>query len=149
MAPKGKKLSYYEAVGRRRSAVARVRLYMGAKTKKLKINSAAKKGDIFVNDMPIEDYFPSDVYKKQYMLPLTVTDSEKRFMISIITNGGGKHGQMEAIKLGLARALELADEENRQKLKSLGLLTRDARIRERRKPGKGGKARRKKSSPKR
>lgn len=148
MAPKEKKQSYYEAVGRRRSAVARVRLYIDA-GKKTAVNNKAKKGEIFVNDKPIDEYFPISTFKEQYVLPLELTDNVDRFTISVLTKGGGVHGQMEAIKLGIARALELVDEDNRNLLKPYGLLSRDARVRERRKPGKGGKARRKKSSPKR
>jgi small subunit ribosomal protein S9 len=147
MPKKEKNLTYYEGIGRRRSAVARVRLYISKKP--TKVNTESQKGQIFINDMPIEQYFPSEILRKQYMLPLTITESESRFAISITASGGGKQGQLEAVSLGLARALELADAENRKKLKPEGLLSRDSRTRERRKPGTGGRARRKKQSPKR
>lgn len=147
MAKKEKDVTYYEAIGRRRTATARVRLYITKKP--TKINAAAQKGEMYVNDMPIEDYFPSATYKQLYMKPFVTTETEGRFMVSIVTKGGGKHGQVEAVALGISRALELVDEDNRKKLKPVGLLSRDSRSRERRKPGTGGRARRQKQSPKR
>lgn len=148
MAPKTKALTYYEAIGRRRSAVARVRLYI-QKAKTLSVNSEVKKGEIMVNDLPIDTYFPLDIDKKIYLKPLEIADAVGRFAISIVVRGGGKHGQLEATAMGLARALELVDGALRAKLKPEGLLTRDSRTRERRKPGTGGRARRQKQSPKR
>lgn len=147
MPKKTKNLKYYEAVGRRKSAVARVRLYIAARKSK---NAAdIKKGEIFINDKPSAEYFPMEGYEKQFSLPLDLTNNLSRFAVSVIARGGGKKGQMEAIRLGLARALEQVNEDHRPLLKSEGLLTRDARVRERRKPGTGGRARRKKQSPKR
>lgn len=147
MAKKDTNLTYYEAIGRRRTAVARVRLYLTKKP--AKINAAAQKGEIFVNDMPIDQYFPTEAYKQLYMQPFNVTETAGRFLVSITARGGGKHGQVEAVALGISRALELVNEGNRAKLKPEGLLTRDSRGRERRKPGTGGRARRQKQSPKR
>ena len=83
------------------------------------------------------------------MMPLKLTQNEGRFAISILTEGGGKNGQLEAIVHGLARALLLSDQGYKVVLKKAGLLTRDPRKRERRKVGTGGKARRAKQSPKR
>jgi small subunit ribosomal protein S9 len=148
MATKDKALTYYEAIGRRRSAVARVRLYI-QKAKTLTVNSEVKKGEIMVNDLPIDTYFPLDTDKIVYLKPLELADAVGRFAISIVVRGGGKHGQLEATAMGLARALELVDGSLRAKLKPEGLLTRDSRTRERRKPGTGGRARRQKQSPKR
>lgn len=150
MAKVQKNLTYYESIGRRKAAIARVRLYLSsAKAKLPKSMAEAKKGQIYVNDMLIEDYFPGEVYKKEYLLPLTLTDNIGRFIISTLVRGGGIHGQLDALKLGVSRALEMVEEENRKKLKPAGLLKRDARVRERRKVGTGGKARRQKQSPKR
>lgn len=147
---KVKTLKFYEAIGRRKSAIARVRLYLGTKgNKPTKMNAAVEKGGIMVNELPIEKYFQMDLYKTLYQLPLEVTDTVGRFAISILTQGGGKKSQIDAVQLGLARALELVDGDNRSKLKPEGLLSRDARVRERRKPGTGGRARRQKQSPKR
>lgn len=147
---KTKTLKYYEATGRRKSAIARVRLYLGTKgNKPTKVNSAVEKGTIMVNDLPIDSYFQMDMYKTLYNLPLVLTDAVGRFAISILTQGGGKKSQLSAVQLGLSRALELVDGDNRAKLKPEGLLSRDARVRERRKPGTGGRARRQKQSPKR
>lgn len=150
MAKEKKNITYYESVGRRKSAIARVRLYISSAKAKLPKNMAeAKKGQIFVNNMLIEDYFAGDVFKKEYLMPLTLTDSVDRFIVSALVKGGGIQGQLEALTLGMARALELVTADNRSKLKPAGLLTRDARVRERRKVGTGGKARRQKQSPKR
>jgi len=150
MPKKTKNLQYYEGIGRRKSAVARVRLYILGKdrvinTEGLKI----KAGEIFVNKKPIGDYFPSLIEKNLYLMPLRITDNIDRFAISIKVNGGGKNGQLEAITHGIARALLLIDEANKKILKPTGLLTRDQRKKQRRKVGTGGKARRKKQSPKR
>ena len=83
------------------------------------------------------------------MLPLKATSSVDRFAISIKVSGGGKKGQLGAIVHGISRALVLVDEANKKILRSLGLITRDPRVKERRKVGTGGKARREKQSPKR
>ncbi len=150
MAKKSTNLKFYEAVGRRKSAIARVRLYISITDKDLKnMTNKPKKGDIIVNDRPAEEYFPGDVMKLTYMQPLTTVDAANRFVVSVITRGGGKHAQMEATLLGISRALEIAEAENRSLLKPKGFLSRDARVRERRKPGTGGRARRVKQSPKR
>lgn len=147
-APKG--LKYYEAIGRRKTAIARVRIYLSIPNNGPKgTNEKVKKGEIYVNGMPIVDYLPADIVTSEYALPLQVTDNMDRFAISILARGGGKHGQLDAIRLGLARAIEKIDEDYRKDLKPDGLLTRDPRSRERRKVGTGGRARRQKQSPKR
>ncbi len=148
---KDKQLQYYEAVGRRREAVARVRLYLTGKDGTVTIaGHKHKKGAIVVNDKPVEQVFAAASEKARLQKPLTLTDSQERFVVSIRTIGGGHAGQLDAAILGIARAVEKSDKESyRPLLKKEGLLTRDARIRERRKPGTGGKARRAKQSPKR
>jgi len=148
---KSKDIKYYEAVGRRKEAVARVRLYLTSKEKVANVfDQKIKKGEIIVNKKPIATYFSSQAEKNIYLLPLKLTNSEDRFAVSIIVRGGGHVGGLEAIVHGLARALEKVDRENyRPILKKAGLLKRDARERERRKVGTGGKARRVKQSPKR
>lgn len=148
MAPKTQAQTYYEAVGRRKSAVARVRLYM-QKAKSMTLNADVKKGEVMINGVSATEYFPRETEKKAYLLPLEIADAVSRFAVSIKVNGGGKQGQLEAVAMGLARALELVDGSLRSKLKPEGLLSRDSRIRERRKPGTGGRARRQKQSPKR
>lgn len=151
MPKKTKDLKYYQAIGRRKRAVAQVRLYIGGKAKPSTVSgNKIKPGEILVNQKPIAKIFPSEVEKSRYMVPLKQTKNEDRFAISIILKGGGRSGQLDAISLGLARALEKVDREaNRPVLKRRKLLTRDARVKERRKVGTGGKARRKKQSPKR
>jgi len=125
------------AVGRRRTASARVRLFKG-------------KGETLVNNQPIEKYFPGETAKVQYQKPFQVTDTLGKFYATIKVVGSGKKGQLDAVVHGLTRAL---DNENKElyhsSLKKHKLLTRDARARERRKVGMGGKARRKRQSPKR
>jgi len=157
MAKKTKNLKYYQAVGRRKEAVARVRLYIvGAdKTTILKKenddkNMKIKQGEIYVNGRLISEVFPTEQEKQKYLFPLKITNSQDRFAISILVKGGGKTGQLEAIIHGLSRALELVDKEKyRPILKQNKLLSRDPRKKERRKVGTGGKARRVKQSPKR
>ena len=134
---KSRKKKYIPAVGRRRKAIARVRLFRG-------------KGKILVNNLPIEKYFSGEVAKVTYLKPFQVTDTVGKYYATVKVIGSGKKGQLGAVVHGLARAL---DKENRElyqdALKKHKLLTRDPRKRERRKPGMGGKARRKKQSPRR
>lgn len=125
------------AVGRRREAVARIRLYPG-------------KGQNLVNEQPISDYFPGEIARILYTQPFKLTETEGRYFVTVRVVGGGKKGQLGAVVHGLSRALaEVEEKKYRSILKKEGLLTRDPRTRERRKVGTGGKARRKKQSPKR
>lgn len=151
MPKKAKNILYYEAVGRRKAAVARVRLYIAGKDKTATVNGTKlKQGDILVNKQPIDKMFPSLQEKAQYLAPFKMTQTEERFVTTILVAGGGKNGQLDAIIHGLARALEKTNkEELRPILKKAGLMKRDPRARERRKVGTGGKARRVKQSPKR
>ncbi len=135
--PRKKKINYIYTVGRRRSASARIRLFKG-------------KGTSLVNEKPVEKYFPGEVNEEAWTKPFRLTDTLGKYYVTVKIVGGGKNGQLGAAVHGIARALALADREKfRPPLKKAGLLTRDARIRERRKVGTGGKARRKKQSPKR
>lgn len=150
MAKKTSDLKYYEGVGRRKSAVARVRLYVAGKEKELTVgNLKLKNSDIFINSLPVSQYFSGEVAKKIYQTPLLLTENSDRFAISAHIRGGGISGQLDAFVLGLSRSLQEVDKNLRPLLKAHGLLTRDARVKERRKVGTGGKARRKKQSPKR
>jgi small subunit ribosomal protein S9 len=129
---------YIHVVGRRRTAQARVRLY------------PHKKGDILVNDLPIEQYFLGEMAKRTYLEPLRTCNVIGKYLITIKVNGSGKQGQLGAVVHGISRALiELDQEKFRPIIKDRGFLTRDSRMRERRKVGMGGKARRRKQSPKR
>jgi len=151
MPKKEKNLKYYEAVGRRKRAVARVRLYLTNKDKEVTIkNHKIKAGEVLINQKPIDKVIRTS-YDKTFLLSLLkLTDNQDRFVISIFVNGGGYQGQLEAMAHGLARVIELVDKETyRPILKKQGLLTRDARKKQRRRVGTGGKARRKKQSPKR
>jgi small subunit ribosomal protein S9 len=132
-----KKQNYTYAVGRRKSASARVRLFRG-------------KGENTVNSKLIAEYFPGSVSHDIWSRPFKVIEASSKYYVSVKVVGGGKGGQLDAVVHGIARALAKVDEKNNRKpLKKAGLLTRDARVRERRKVGTGGKARRKKQSPKR
>ena len=132
-----KKINYTFSVGRRRAASARVRLFKG-------------KGENQVNGISIEQYFPGVINKVAWSQPFKLTETEGKYFVTVKVAGGGKNGQLDAVILGISRALALAEKEKfRPPLKKAGLLARDSRIRERRKVGMGGKARRKKQSPKR
>lgn len=136
------------AVGRRKEAIARVRLFAGAKAT---INGVEiKKGEIFVNNKPIQEYFRFSAYAPIYNKFVLNTGINGKYSFSIKVEGGGLAGQLDAVLLGMARALDKLDREKYHSvLRSKGYLTRDSRERERRKVGMGGKARRKKQSPKR
>lgn len=132
-----KKSNFIYAVGRRKTASARVRLYK-------------KKGAISVNDLPIEKYFSLEAYKQVYLEPFRVTDTIDRYSASVKVEGSGISSQLGAVTHGISRALSIADEKKyRPILKKHGLLTRDSRMKERRKPGLAQSARAKKQSPKR
>ena|SRR3989344_5349533 len=150
-APKNKtlKTEYVSAVGRRKEAIARVRLYPNTKTDVMWGEQVIKKGEIFVNEKPINTYFSSMSAKMMYDEPFDITNTKGKFTATIRVSGGGNNGQLDAAILGIARALIVHDKSFRPALKKKGLLSRDSRIRERRKVGTGGKARRKKQSPKR
>ncbi len=141
MIKKQKNIEYYEAVGRRKKSIARVRLY-------IKNIQDIKKGEIFVNKKNINLIYPD--YKVNFLKkPLEITGNLDRFAISIQVKGGGVNGQLEAMIHGISRALVMVDENNKKLLKKYDLLKRDPRKKERKKVGTGGKARRKKQSPKR
>lgn len=150
-APKPKQIQFYEAIGRRKEAVARVRLYVVGREKIVTVEGAKiKQGEIMVNKKVLEKVFNSSSEKIRLAQPFKVTNSEDRFAISAHIVGGGHNGQLEALILGIARALEKTDRETvRPALKEKGLLTRNPRVRQRRMVGTGGKARRQKQSPKR
>ncbi|MCL5114014.1 MAG: 30S ribosomal protein S9 [Patescibacteria group bacterium] len=144
------KQEYIHAVGRRKEAVARVRLYPNVKSGLAWDNQEIKKGDVLVNKLPIEKYFSGEVAKVKYTEPLRVVNMLGKHALTIRVEGGGLSGQLDAVILGISRALaKLESGKFRPALKQKGFLTRDARVRERRKVGMGGKSRRKRQSPKR
>jgi small subunit ribosomal protein S9 len=110
-------------LGRRKTAVARVHLRPG-------------KGLWSVNGRTLEDYFPRGILRQALTRPLVVTENEGRFDVHVRVAGGGLHGQADAVRLGLARALLKIDESYRPRLRAESLLTRDAREVERKKPGR-------------
>ncbi|PIW73390.1 30S ribosomal protein S9, partial [Candidatus Roizmanbacteria bacterium CG_4_8_14_3_um_filter_34_9] len=112
MVKKIKDLSYYEAVGRRKQSVARVRLYIIKKSTEVTVGKLKiKAGEIFINGKSIDET-SFKVYKKKFlMMPLILTKNEKRFAVSIIVNGGGTTGQLDAMVHGIARALLVVDTE--------------------------------------
>jgi small subunit ribosomal protein S9 len=114
---------YYEGIGRRKAATARVRLFPGGT------------GNVLINDKEATDYLPRAGDVEIMLEPLRVTGQEKQYDITVHVNGGGISGQRDAIKLGIARALLKIDPDMRPSLKKEKLLTRDARVKERKKPG--------------
>lgn len=114
---------YYEAVGRRKTAVARVRLFESARS------------GYTVNDREVENYFPTEMLQDTATAAIAVPKLQKKFKISVKVQGGGIASQAEAVRHGIARALLVYDAELRSKLKKEGFLKRDAREKERRKFG--------------
>ncbi len=112
----------YWGTGRRKEAVARVRLVPG-------------NGRIIVNRRPVEEYFPLPFLQASIRTPLQLTESESRYDVHVNVGGGGVSGQAGAVRHGIARALLKVDSELRGTLKKAGLLTRDPRAKERRKYG--------------
>lgn len=113
---------YYYGTGRRKRAVARVRLYPGT-------------GTIVINGRPFEEVFTRPVYQIIVRQPLLLTETLDKFNVQVKINGGGTTGWAEAIAHGVARALVVADEQYKPTLRKAGLLTRDARVKERKKYG--------------
>ena len=111
------------AVGRRKTAVARVYLKPGS-------------GDMKVNDRGFDEFFPSESIRKDIVTPFNITETNGKYDVLVRITGGGKSGQAEATRLGIARALKKVDEEFHLPLKENGLLRRDARMVERKKPGR-------------
>lgn len=121
-----KKEKYFYAVGRRKTAVARVRLYA---------QKSLKENEVVINGKTIQEYITVTDLKESLLTPFTLTGQNKGFRATIVVKGGGIRGQAESIRLGIARALVLFDENFHPVLKSAKLLTRDARKVERKKPG--------------
>ena len=142
-----KKLNCFYAVGRRKTATARARVYPG-NGEVMVGDKKLTKGETYVNNMPIEKYFPAAAQKAVYSEVFHCTNSANRFIVTLKVVGSGKSGQLGAVSLAIARGLSLADPKFKEILASKGFLTRDPRSREREKPGLMG-ARKQKSSPKR
>lgn len=114
---------YYEALGRRKTSTARVRLHTDGT------------GQIVVNGKPYQEYFGRDVDWRSVVVPLEATQTEGRFDVTVLVHGGGITGQAGAVKVGMARALLEVNPDFRPVLRQGGLLTRDGRAKERKKPG--------------
>lgn len=126
--------SYVYALGRRKAAVATVKLFKG-------------KGDSTINTRPLNKYFPLTFSRLD--LPFVVTETQNKYYFNAKIVGGGKTGQLAALILAISRALKKTNPDMTPVLAQANLLTVDARVRERRMVGTGGKARRQKQSPKR
>jgi small subunit ribosomal protein S9 len=113
------------ATGRRKQASAQVRIRPG-------------NGKVAVNKRKFDDFFPDDAVRGYILQPLQVTGTDSNFDIVVTVNGGGSMGQAGAIRHGLARALVKSDGAYREPLKESGMLTRDSRVKERKKPGRPG-----------
>lgn len=117
---------YFYALGRRKSSTARVRLYKG-------------KGNITVNDKPVNEYFADSVaLLREVKKPFTLLEKEGQFDASVLVSGGGQAGQAKAISLGISKSLVVLSEDYRSTLKKADLLTRDSREKERKKFGLKG-----------
>jgi len=119
------KKNNFIATGRRKTSVARINLVKG-------------KGNILINGRTVDDYFGRDSTKMIMMEPLELTNSKKDFNINVNVSGGGSNGQAGAIRHGLARVLQKVDPDLHLALKQAGMLTRDSRQVERKKPGQPG-----------
>lgn len=116
-------MEIFNATGRRKTSVARVYVKPG-------------KGEITVNARDLGEYFLSEIHQTLVKQPLAVLKAENQYDVTVNVEGGGIKGQAEAVRLGIARALIAANEENRPALKKEGLLTRDSRMVERKKYGR-------------
>lgn len=114
---------YFEGVGRRKTSTARVRIYPGGS------------GNVIVNDKPLNEYFPRMGDAIALMKPLEIAGLQAAMDMTVVVKGGGVTGQTGAVQLGLARALVGYQPELRSAMRRAGLLTRDAREKERKKPG--------------
>ena len=114
---------YFYGLGRRKEAIAQVRLYPNGN------------GAIVVNGHPMEHYFSRPVDREAILEPFRATENVDKFNATVVVQGGGRTGWAGAIKLGIARALLAVDEGARSPLRRSGLLTRDARVKERKKYG--------------
>lgn len=131
------KVAFTEGVGRRKNATARVRIYEG-------------NGDFVINDKVAGEYFRNiNTAAAIYNLPFDVTGTLGKFAVTVKVSGSGVKGQIYAVVHGLSRALVKFNPDFQPLLKQGGLLTRDSRMKESRKVGMGGKARRQRQSPKR
>ena len=110
-------------IGRRKTSIARVYVKPG-------------KGQIIVNERELKEYFPSEILQTTVKQALTISKADGNYDVTVNVEGGGFKGQAEAIRLGIARALVNINTENRPALKKEGLLTRDSRMVERKKPGR-------------
>lgn len=115
----------YSATGRRKSSVARVNLTPGS-------------GEIKVNKRPFDEYFKRETDRLTILEPLKLTNTIGKFNVDVRVAGGGSTGQAGAFRLGLSRALSLCEPENKSVLKKSSLLSRDPRMKERKKPGQKG-----------
>ncbi len=138
---------FYFGNGRRKTASARARLYLPNKDVTIKGTKLAK-GDIYVNNLPIDTYFNNPYAKALYTELYRTTNTVGRFITTVIVEGSGKTGQLGATTLAIARALVVVDPKFQPILRKKGFLTRDPRAKERKKPGLMG-ARKEKQSPKR
>lgn len=119
----GLKGKYIEAVGRRKTAIARVRI------------TPASKSSVVVNEKDFETYFPTEQLRLTVKDPFVQTKLAQKFKVTALLSGGGISGQADALRHGISRALIIYDQEMRKKLKKLGFLKRDPRAKERRKFG--------------
>ena len=130
------KNSYTRSIGRRKSAIASLKLFSG-------------KGESTVNGLNLDKYFPTKTEKIVYDKPFEITKTTGKYHFQAKIIGGGKTGQVQALSLAISRGLVKINDTFKTDLRAEGLLTVDSRVKERRMVGTGGKSRRQKQSPKR
>ncbi|MBN1487174.1 MAG: 30S ribosomal protein S9 [Anaerolineae bacterium] len=116
-------MEYFEGLGRRKSATARVRIYPGGN------------GQVVINGKPYHDYFGREDDWRSVAHPFVVTQTDGQFDVTVLVEGGGITGQSEAVRMGISRALLKYNGDLRPLLRKAGFLTRDSREKERKKPG--------------
>ncbi len=115
----------YNATGRRKTAIAHAWISEGS-------------GRIMINRRGFEEYLPTVQLQNSILQPFQATNTMNKFDVNVVTKGGGLHGQVGAIRMAISRALVQFDESFRSQLREYGLLTRDSRMKERKKPGRPG-----------
>jgi small subunit ribosomal protein S9 len=123
MTPESKNRQYLSSIGKRKTAIARVKLYPEGS------------GEVTVNGMKMKDYFDTPMQRENALAPLVLIDKKNAFDIEAVIVGGGKTGHSDALRHAISRVLLLVNPDVRSDLKRAGFLRRDARIKERKKPG--------------
>lgn len=115
---------FYQSVGKRKSAIARVRMTL-----------KSEKQGIVINDKPLDEYFKYGIWQKHVLSPIALVDEKGKYFVSVKVSGGGPVSQAKAVRHGISKVLLMFDPAYRPALKAAGFLKRDPRVKERKKPG--------------